>query len=701
VRRSLAPRGAGRSAGHPALRGPQIAVGLLVAAYLLIFGTLALRRHQNLHTNALDLGYTDQAVWNTLRGRPFRFSTYLDAAFRLDIPIQDFREPGVLLGYHVEPVLVAISLLYLLHDGPETLLWLQTAGIALGAVPVYLLARHRFEQRGANHASRFALYILRWLPVAFVLLYLLSPSLEAANLSDFHAVVLSPALLLSAFYSLETDRPWGFLIFAFLATMCKEEVGLVVAMLGLWAAIVRRRWALGLGTVVAAAGWSLLCFLAIAPHFNGLTASAFTVRYRQFGDTPAGIVRNLMRQPGLLVDWLRQPDVLRYLRDLWLSSGGLAVLYPLSLAMALPLVAINAFSIYGWMRSGGGHYSALIVPFLIISAIYGVDWVARRAAHSKWPILNLRLRLNLKARTTHPESWIYAGASLALVGLGLAVALVYHYQNGISPLSRRFALEPLTEHARRADPFFERINGLPPDVAISASSGLYPHVGHRERAYLFPTISDAQFILLDVTGPTSPTGAGEQRLVVRELLDYAQFGVAASDHGFLLLERDLDRYLLSPSFYDVFEAGSSVPQVPLGADFGGLLRLEGFDWNVRSVVRPELVVEITTFWRALSPLEEEYRLVFYFWDGDGRLIRVQPEEILLHWYPTWQWEPDQVMRATLPALPVGDLAHVGVAVLRPGAGDRDIQGRVVPIAPAGGQVLSLWEQDTILELVKP
>jgi uncharacterized membrane protein len=58
---------------------PQVAVGVMIVAYVAIFGTLSLRRHQNLRTNALDLGYTDQAVWNTLHGRPFRFSTYLDA----------------------------------------------------------------------------------------------------------------------------------------------------------------------------------------------------------------------------------------------------------------------------------------------------------------------------------------------------------------------------------------------------------------------------------------------------------------------------------------------------------------------------------------------------------------------------------------------------------------------------------------------
>jgi uncharacterized membrane protein len=653
---------------------------LLIVAYVAVFGTLSLRRHQNLRTNALDLGYADQAVWNTLHGRPFRFSTFLDAAFSLDIPIQDFQQPDVLLGYHVEPLLVPISLLYLVHDGPETLLWLQTLALALGAVPVYLLARHKCAARRTNHA-------MIWLPVTFVALYLLSPSLEAANLSDFHAVAQSPVLLLSAFYCLETDRPWGFVAFAFLAATTKEEVGLLVAMMGLWAALVRRRWALGLGVAAAGLGWSLLCFTVIMPHFSGLGNSAFLVRYGQFGESAADIASNLFRQPGLFVDWLLWPDVVRYLRDLWLSSGGLAILYPPALLLALPSLAINTFSGYDWMRSGGGHYSVTVVPFLVIAAIYGAAWVAGRVEN--WKIG----KLDASAR--------FAAACLLLVGAGLGVALVHHYDDGVSPLSRRFALEPVSDHARRLVPLVERVNALPPETPISVSSNLYPHVAHRERVYLFPTISDAQFILLDITGPATPVSAGDQRQIVRELLEYGQFGIAASDHGFLLLERDLGEYRTSPTFQQVFLAGDSEPQVPLGADFSGLLRLEGFDRSVRPVVRPELVVEIATYWRALAPLEEEYRLVFYFWDAEGNLVQIQPEEQALHWFPTWFWEPGELIKVTLPPLPVGDLAHAGVAVLLPGAGDREIEGRLVPIAPSGGQPLSLWNQDTIVELIEP
>jgi len=711
--------GAGGTRYHLA---PPIVVGLLIVAYMAVLGTMSLRRHQNLHTNALDLGYTDQAVWNTLHGRPFRFSTYLDAAFRLDIPIQDFREPGVLLGYHVEPILALIAPLYLLHDGPETLLWLQTVGIALGAVPVYLLARHRFARREPEPAPGIARHAALWIPVAFVLIYLLAPPLEAANMSDFHAVALSPALLLTAFYFLETDRPWAFVATAFLATMCKEEVGLLVAMMGLWGAFVRRRWVLGLGVAVAAATWSLLSLMVITPHFTGLQASAFVIRYEQFGDDPADILLNLVRAPGLFLGWLFQPDVLRYLRDLWLAGGGLPVLYPLALAMALPSVAINAFSVYGWMRSGGGHYSASIVPFLLISAIYGVAWAAgavdRRVnggAGGWWG--------STRGQTTPPGTgapsesgaidrrvnggqggWrgsAYWIASLVLVGVGLGIALVNHYHNGISPPSRRFSLQPLSEHARRAQPLIEQVNQLPPEVPISASSGLYPHVGHRERAYLFPTVSDAQFILLDVTGPPSPASVDVQRQIVGELLEYGQFGVAASDHGFLLLERGLDQYRFSPTFYDAFQAEGATPQVAMGADFGGLLKLEGFDWDVRPVVRPALPVEITTYWRALSPIDGAYRLVFYFWDDEQHRVLVQPEEMSVHWYSTWLWEPGQMVKLTLPPLPVGDLPHAGVALLRPGTSNLEIEGRVVPITSTASQPWSLWEEGTLLELVRP
>jgi len=767
---------------------PPGVAGLLIVAYIVLFGTLSLRRHQNLGTNALDLGYTDQAVWNTLHGRPFRFSTFVDAAFSLDIPIGQFRQPDVLLGYHVEPILALVAPLYLLHDGPETLLWLQTLALALGAVPLYAIARNRLAVRQSPNVVRHAAVdpqsdpapfkgaagpaagasrcgvpcaclpwsgvgqgalrstasfavgrpLLRWLPVAFVLLYLLSPPLEAANLSDFHAVTLSVPLLLAAFYWLETGRSWGFVACATLAALCKEEIGLLVAMMGLWSALVargsRRRAlrstlclpalergrpgrtaeyrflcggqagsAVGLLTFVAGTAWFVVCVQVIMPTFSGLDGSPFLVRYAHLGNSLGEILQNALLRPGRLFDWLWQPAVAHYLRDLWLSSGGLAILYPPALALALPSIAINALSGNEWMRSGGGHYSAPIVPFLMIAAVYGVErlaWVAGNAAgrvgrRSRTPVNGA------SASVAAGQRRAYAMASLLVVALSLTVGLVQHRSMGASPLSRRFAMDPIGEHARRARPLIDRVNDLPADVPISAGSNLYPHVAHRRQVYLFPTVSDARFILLDVTAQPGVVGLGDLPALVRDLLDYGGFGVAQSDHGLMLLERDVAQGRLSPSFFDAFLADGAVPEVPLRADFSGMLRLEGFERSVRPVIRPERVVELTTYWRALSPVDDDYRLAFYFWDRDGRVVRVQPEEIASAWFPTWQWEPGTLVKVSLPPLPVGDLPHVGVAVLRPGADPADMAGRLVPISAVAGQPLTLWQGDTVVELARP
>ena len=102
----------------------------------------------------------------------------------------------------------------------------------------------------------------------------------------------------------------------------------------------------------------------------------------------------------------------------------------------------------------------------------------------------------------------------------------------------------------------------------------------------------------------------------------------------------------------------------------------------------------------LSP-DAGYRLTYDVWDDERRLVRVQPEELAVHWFPSWLWEPGQVVKLVLPPLPVGDLPYVGVAVLRPRAEDSEVEGRLVPITSITSESLSLWEYDTILELVRP
>jgi len=150
-------------------------VALLIILYIAVFSALAVARHEAFETLAFDLGDYDQAVWNTIHGRILRLTNVEGLTTRL--------------AMHVEPILLPVSLFYLIYSSPKTLLVLQTVAVALGAWPVYLLAREKMQSEFGG--------------VVFALAYLLFPALESANLFDFHAVTLAPVFLLSAFYFLE------------------------------------------------------------------------------------------------------------------------------------------------------------------------------------------------------------------------------------------------------------------------------------------------------------------------------------------------------------------------------------------------------------------------------------------------------------------------------------------------------------------
>ncbi|HEX9413067.1 MAG TPA: DUF2079 domain-containing protein, partial [Ktedonobacterales bacterium] len=164
-------------------------VGVLVALDLLVVGQHVLLRHLSYHSEAFDLGNMDQAVWNTLHGNWFRFTNRGI----------DWYGPPTRLAIHVEPILLLIAPLYLIHSGAETLLVLQTVALALGAIPLLALALRRLPNAPL-------------LGVLFVLAYLASPEILGEALYDFHPVALATPLLLAALYALDARRYGWFLL---------------------------------------------------------------------------------------------------------------------------------------------------------------------------------------------------------------------------------------------------------------------------------------------------------------------------------------------------------------------------------------------------------------------------------------------------------------------------------------------------------
>ena len=190
---------------------------------------LSVLRHRAFETGRFDLGNMVQAVWTTAHGHPLEITSLQgDQISRL--------------GAHVDPILVAFAPLWWLWPSPDLLLTGQAVAVALGALPVFWLAR---KHLGSERAA-----------LGFALVYLLLPAVEWLTLNEFHPVALATPLLLFAFWYLDEDRLVPFALAAVAASLCKEEIALVIAGYGLWYALARRRRRAGLTIFGAGLAWS-------------------------------------------------------------------------------------------------------------------------------------------------------------------------------------------------------------------------------------------------------------------------------------------------------------------------------------------------------------------------------------------------------------------------------------------------------------
>ena len=322
---------------------------LIILIYMVEMSYQAILRYVTFKAGAFDLGNMDQVLWNTIHGRFFQFTNQAI----------DWYGPPTRLAIHFEPIILPLSLLYAFHADPRILLVFQTLVLGSGALPVFILTRK---------------YIPEW-PIFATLMaaaYLMSPALLGLNIFDFHPVSLATPLLLYAILALTYKRYVWFLIACVLACMCKEDIPLAVALLGIlviWKYKLPR-----LGTVLLIGGllWSFIAFKFIIPHFYpGVQANNYWYRYEALGSSPGAAIGNLIIHPWLLFTTFFTLDRFYYLVGLVRSVGFLPLLAPEWLLPALPSLAVNLLSTDPLLYSGVYHYNAAIIPFVMISAIHG------------------------------------------------------------------------------------------------------------------------------------------------------------------------------------------------------------------------------------------------------------------------------------------------------------------------------------------
>ncbi len=562
---------------------------LLILAYMLLFVLISVGQHRALESHTYDLVNMDQAVWNTLQGRPLAFSIV----------------PGVesRLAFHFEPILLPISLLYLIYENAETLLLLQTIIVALGAWPVYWIARDKLNNQLAG--------------VIFAWLYLMYPPLQAANVFDFHAVTLAATFLLFAIHAIVNGHRGRAIFFCILAMGCKEDIPLLVAMLGLWVLLFNRDKRLGFALAGLGMVWFVIAFRIVIPQFAPEGINPYMGRYAEWGSSQREILLNLVTDPAGLVAYLVRPIHLTYYQDLLFPLNFLSLLAPHWLLLSGPSLAINLLSNQLAQKVANQfHYAAPIVPFVITSAIFGTSRLI-----SLIPKDRRRLRLGI----------------LSLVLASMMGTTVYQqYYHGYTPLAYTFSWPQITEHARLGHTLLAQI---PADAVVSAQSDLGPQIAHRERIYLFPHVDDADYVVLDVTSTIFPVVNYEQYWQEVMGVLAQDFGVVHSQNGYLILRRGEENKVISPDFYTfALLEGSVEPEHEVLADFEPGLHLLGFDTHQIRDRRIHLV----SYWLLTEPVTQDLNIELVVRDSNSNIVAAQLPHTT-RWLSISDWPVGQVV----------------------------------------------------------
>ena len=453
---------------------------LLAAAVFAVYGVYALSRQTTILTAGYDLGLFDQAVRDYSRFRP---------------PIVPIKGADYnIFGDHFHPIIATAAPLYWIWDSPRTLLLLQAALVAVSVPVVHRFAARRMSSRAALVVA--GAYAAGW-------------PLQAMIDFDFHEVAYGVPLLAIAIDALDRRADRTLLAAGAALLLVREDMGVVVALLGLLRLWDRPRWRWpGWALVAAGAVTFVIATVVIVPAYasNGFAYWTFDSLGRDLPDA----LGNLVTDPARAVRLLFAPAV---------KSQTLAYLFvpllllPLRSRYALvvvPLLAESLFNSREALWTTHYHYSALPWVVLVLAMVDG------------------GARFGL---------WKRARVQAVVLAWLVVVPLVLIYHPKPTPnVVRRMVLGSAwnqTQHVRDARAALDQV---PRDVCVSVDDRLAPQLTARNRVSE-PGIASPRtdFVVLDTSqhdvGYLQPSPAR----MLRAYRDERGFSVVFTRGDFIVL----------------------------------------------------------------------------------------------------------------------------------------------------------------------
>lgn len=420
--------------------GPWALLGSAITAYVLYVSIHTIHNHWSLGTAAFDLGIQENAIWNTAQG-DILYSSLMG---------------GHYLGVHTSLVLLLVAPVYALAPATETLLVLQALILGLAALPLFLLTRGVLE-----NSSQAVIVALLWLT---------HPAVGGANFYDFHPIAFAPLFLFTAVYFWWRRRWRPFWLSIALLLSVKEELSIIVVLLGIVTLMGgKRRQGLQL-VAVGAVAYVLLQHVVI-PHFAGGDHS-YAWYYSEIipaGEGPRGLVTTVLLNPIFVLKFiLTQPKVL-YVFQLF-----------------APLAFLPFFTARGVVLISYGLAATLLASRLPLHQI-GFQYALTLLALGFVGALLALLRFSEDGRRR-----VITAAVL------LAVVTCFHYgmiwprhnfRGGFHTIDFDYS----ESDRARYEELYSLVEQIPDEATVLASETLVPHVSQRRIVETVRHVHDRKF----------------------------------------------------------------------------------------------------------------------------------------------------------------------------------------------------------------
>ena len=560
-------------------QGPMIIL-IAILIYVVVYGGLSIARQASFRTQALGLGTIDQAIWNTSRGRLLEYTPLL---VTFDDETQDMSPRSRLADGRLELILLPLSAFYWVWAEPRWLMALQVILLAGGAIPLYHLAR---AQLGDGTAS-----------LVITLAYLVYLPLHLVTIAGFHPSALMIPFLLWAWLAAERGRWRNYYIAIIVALLCGIDAALALLGIGLYFLFRGRPYRLhGALTLLLGLAWLTLDMVLVVPWARRVYGPE---GYGGMEGDVSGIAPWLLTHPLDALGTLLDREKLQALVDLLAAVGWIPILAPLRLLLALPVLVYNLLTSSPYQDVIRAHDLAPAIPFVFIALVGGTINAGRlvaRFSEEKEEAPGLPRAEGVRLAT------LFALTTAFLVGLFF------------SPLPPGWGFRPadyyqVGEHEQALARTLELI---PADAVVSAQSGLFPHLSRRPVVYLFPTVADAEYVVLDLDYRADKAPLDDDLFfsTLDGLLADPDFHVVTFDSGALLLKRGPGQ--APPGFAETladYRAGLYRSAV---SDYRGPTRLQ-----TNNMYEAEVVLENrgTQSWQTAGPYP--IYLNHHWWAADG------------------------------------------------------------------------------------